>query len=42
MRFQFTAVRYYGVTQAREEGHCYRNSKKLKFQPKKGCEKPCV
>jgi hypothetical protein len=40
MSIQLTSLRYYQVAQAKKQTHI-ENSKKMKFQPKKGFEKPC-
>jgi hypothetical protein len=41
MSFQLTSLRYYQVAQAKKQTHFIENSKKMKFQPNKGFEKPC-
>jgi hypothetical protein len=41
MSFQLPYLRYYQGTQAKKQTHFIDNSKKMKFQPKKGFEKPC-
>jgi hypothetical protein len=38
--FQLTFLRYYQVVEAKKQTHFYWKSKKIKFQPKDGFEKP--
>jgi hypothetical protein len=41
MSFQLTSLRYFQGAPAKKQTHFFENSKKMKFQPKIGFEKPC-
>jgi hypothetical protein len=41
MSSQLTSLRYSQVPEAKKQTNFFENSKKMKFQPKKGFEKQC-